>query len=267
MKDNRVGEIFYNTQGLKMWIKEYRKAMDVDIEFEDGFISYNKRYSDFKKGSIDNKNFKKNKKCHTQNSLNKNIYNNGYIGIGKETCTTNILTYKYWESMLERCYSDKYKMKNPKYKNVTCCEDWLCFQNFAKWYKDNFYTIDNERMELDKDILHKGNKIYAPENCCFVPSRINSLFVKCDAKRGNYPIGVNYRKDNNKYVARYSTVNNKIEIERVYLGQYNSSDEAFYKGYKPFKEQYIKQVAEEYKDKIPKQLYDAMMNYIVEITD
>jgi hypothetical protein len=32
-------------------------------------------------------------------------------------------------------------------------------------------------------------------------------------------------------------------------------------------ENYIKQVAEEYKDLIPKKLYDAMMSYIVEIND
>ena len=37
--------------------------------------------------------------------------------------------------------------------------------------------------------------------------------------------------------------------------------------YKTFKEQYIKQVANEYKDKIPKKLYDAMYRYEVEITD
>ena len=34
-----------------------------------------------------------------------------------------------------------------------------------------------------------------------------------------------------------------------------------------FKENYIKQVAEEYKDKIPDKLYEAMYNYKVEITD
>ena len=40
----------------------------------------------------------------------------------------------------------------------------------------------------------------------------------------------------------------------------------FYK-YKEFKEDYIKKVAEEYKDVIPQNLYNAMYNYVVEITD
>ena len=43
-------------------------------------------------------------------------------------------------------------------------------------------------------------------------------------------------------------------------------EEAF-RAYKQFKEDYIKQVADEYKDKIPQKLYDAMYNYKVDITD
>ena len=50
------------------------------------------------------------------------------------------------------------------------------------------------------------------------------------------------------------------------MGSFDSEEEAFY-AYKEFKEQYIKQVADEYKDKIPKKLYDAMYKYEVEITD
>lgn len=263
---NRTGEENINNQGLKMWIKEYRKAIDIDVEFEDGFISYNKRYGDFKNGAILNLKYKKSKKCHSRNSLDKKIYGNGYIGIGDETCTINILMYKCWESMIERCFSEKYKEKQPTYKDVTCCDKWLNYQNFAKWYYDNFYQIENERMELDKDILLKGNKIYSPDTCIFVPSRINSLFVKCDKARRDNPIGVNYRKDNGKYVARCNILNSNMKNERIYLGQYLTSNEAF-NVYKQFKENYIKQVADKYKNKIPNKLYIALYNWIVEITD
>ena len=48
---------------------------------------------------------------------------------------------------------------------------------------------------------------------------------------------------------------------------FDNKEDAFYDGYKPFKEAYIKEVAKDYKDKIPQNLYDAMINYVVEITD
>ena len=53
------------------------------------------------------------------------------------------------------------------------------------------------------------------------------------------------------------------------LGSYSTPERAFYLGYKPYKEDIIKQVAEiEFnKDNITKKCYEAMMKYEVEITD
>ena len=114
-------------------------------------------------------------------------------------------------------------------------------------------------MQLDKDILNKGNKIYSPNSCIFVPTRINQLFAKADALRGDFPIGVS--RSGNKFRTRLHILNGE-----KYLGTFNTPEEAFY-AYKTFKEQYIKEVAEEYKDKIPQKLYEAMYKYEVEITD
>ena len=49
---DRKGEVNYNNQGLKMTIITYRGCEDIDIQFEDGTIVYNKNYDNFKKGSI-----------------------------------------------------------------------------------------------------------------------------------------------------------------------------------------------------------------------
>ena len=51
-----------------------------------------------------------------------------------------------------------------------------------------------------------------------------------------------------------------------YLGLYITIEQAF-SAYKNFKENYIKEVADEYKDRIPQKLYDAMYRYEVEIDD
>lgn len=120
-------------------------------------------------------------------------------------------------------------------------------------------------MQLDKDMLYKGNKIYSPENCIFVPSRINKLLLKRQNYRGEYPIGVNYHKRDNIFEASCSIITNNNK-KKIYLGRFDNSEEAF-QIYKRFKENYIKQVADEYKNKIPKNLYDAMYKYKVEITD
>ena len=52
----------------------------------------------------------------------------------------------------------------------------------------------------------------------------------------------------------------------VYLGSYKTENEAF-QVYKKFKENLIKQIADEYKPYIPNKLYQAMYRYEIEITD
>lgn len=163
--------------------------------------------------------------------------------------------------MITRCYSNKQTSKRRTYKNCEVCKEWHNFQNFAKWYEENYYTISNQVMHLDKDILIKGNKIYSPNTCIFVPEKINILFVKADKIRGSLPIGVSWDKNINKYRSYYYT-NNK----RITIGFYNTPEVAF-QSYKIAKEKHIKEIAEEYKDLIPIKLYDAMYKYEVEIND
>ena len=123
-------------------------------------------------------------------------------------------------------------------------------------------------MHLDKDILCKGNKIYSPETCIFVPNNINILFVKRDKMRGEYPIGVNYHKQHKKLYVSCGIINKDNKHKQKFLGLFplDKPFQAFYT-YKQFKENYIKQVADEYRDLIPQKLYEAMYSYEVEIND
>lgn len=84
--------------------------------------------------------------------------------------------------------------KMATYKDCSVCDEWLCYANFEKWYDDNYYEVNNEEMNLDKDILVKENKIYSPNTCIFVPQRINALFIKGKGRRGQFPMGVSYDK-------------------------------------------------------------------------
>ena len=118
-------------------------------------------------------------------------------------------------------------------------------------------------MNLDKDILIKGNKVYSPDTCVFVPQNINKLFIKRDSSRGEFPIGVHYYKRNKKFGVVCSFGNSSSS---AYLGLYDTPEEAF-QVYKTFKENQIKQIANEYIDIIPTKLYQAMIEYEVEYDD
>ena len=247
LKD-RVGEINYNKYGTKMTIIEYKNYDNITIEFDDkNKTKLNTRYLYFKNGNL-------------ASLYDRTIVDVGYIGEGKNH-STNEQEYNRWADMIYRCYDPYMINKNLTYADCFVCEEWHNFQNYYKWEEKEYYDIPNETMNLDKDILIKGNKIYSPDTCILVPHKINMLFVKADKIRGDYPIGVFWREDRHKYVSKIS-MNNKTYT----LGHYDTIDEAF-AVYKQHKEDYIKEVADEYKDKIPKKLYNAMYKYKVEITD
>lgn len=170
-------------------------------------------------------------------------------------------SYEVWKNMIIRCYEKKRRRSWLAYEGCSVCQEWLTFSNFKKWFDKNYI----EGYQLDKDILVKGNKIYSPQNCCFVPSRINSLVVNRKNFRGKYPIGVTIKKcaQKIKYIAKF----NDVDV-RIFCGSFDTPEEAF-SAYKQCKESHIKKVAQEYYDKglITKMVYDALNNYKVEITD
>ena len=250
-KIDRTGEKGVNSFGSKMIITKYNNALDIDVYLPEYDYTINHvTYNNFKRGNI---------KCPYE----PRYYGIGYLGEGKYKMSENgkkTKCYNTWHNMLERCYNPKYQEKYPTYKDCEVCESWHNFQTFAEWYNDNYYQIHGEVMCLDKDILIKGNKIYSPETCVFVPEKINLLFIKSDNSRGNNPIGAHQLPSGN-YEVR---CNNGEESD--YLGRFDNIYEAFY-AYKVHKEKIIKQVADEYKEYIPQKLYHALYNYQVEITD
>lgn len=160
------------------------------------------------------------------------------IGIDDSTASSNQTAHYKWYRMLERCYSEIYLAKKPTYRGCCVCDEWLTFSNFEKWFSDpdNGYC---ERYHLDKDILVKGNKIYSPNTCCFVPQEINSLFIKDNSKRGSLPIGVT-----NGYKGSFvAQVNFSGVIQ--YLGKYDTKEQAF-NAYKKEKEVIVKILGDEY---------------------
>lgn len=240
-----VGKIFTTNFGTDFTVIDYINDSYVLIKFNDEY-GFEKvvELGNIKKGSI-------------RNPYDKTVFGIGCTGYDDDIKYKEI--YSIWHSIMQRCFSDDFKNKNRHYKDVTCYSEWLIYKNFEKWYLDNYYKIENEQMQIDKDILIKGNKIYSPQTCIIVPKNINVLFTNRRIERNGKILGFCQRGD------KYETYCNEFG-KRKFLGTFNSKEEAFY-AYKKEKEKYIKQVADLYKGKIPQKLYEAMYNYEVEITD
>lgn len=255
MKIDRVGEVSYNNFGNKMVIKEYTNSVNIVVNFEEFGYLKKTRYHDFKTGRV---------KC----PYDKNYSGLGYIGVGKYSITDSdgnkTKIYRTWQNIIDRCYKDR-KSSRDYYKNSIVCDEWHNFQNFAKWCEENYYEVDEEEMQLDKDIVQKGNKIYSPETCVFVPKRINTLLINNKRSRGEYPIGVCWNKRDEVFCVHCSIIENGRKINK-FIGNYSDSDSAFNR-YKEFKESYIRNVADNYADKIPKRVYNALINYRIEKED
>ena len=165
-----------------------------------------------------------------------------------------------WNDMLTRCYANRNDM--PTYKGCEVSNSWKHASNF---YNDirklSNYEMIFKGYQLDKDILVKGNKIYECGKCCIVPKDINNVLVKSDNIRGELPIGVRFHKGLNKYTAQISCFG-----KQVYLGSYSNTTDAF-TAYKVAKEAYIRELADKYCDSLTENVYDALVNYKVEITD
>ena len=249
-KIDRTNEIGVNNNGERMIIIRYGYRRDIDVQFDDGTIVEHRAYKDFLKGSI-------------RNPMTPSLFGVGFIGKGRfkphDGNGKPTKCYEVWKDMLRRCYDSKYQEKKPTYKGCRVCQEWWNFQKFAEWYYSHFYEIEGQIMNLDKDILCKGNKVYSANTCVFVPVSINVLFIKSNKARGECPIGVS--KVCNKFQAHLNKYN-----KLIHLGTYDTPKEAFL-AYKQAKEDYIKQIAEEYKLLIPLELYEAMINYEVEIDD
>ena len=242
--NERLGETRLNKQGTMMKIVRYGSYTDIDVEFMDDFhyIKEHQAYVNFKNGGI-------------KNPYDRTTYGVGYLGDGIYMAKENnkiVEGYRVWHDIMRRCYSEHSKDRFPAYYHIcTVSEEWHDYQNFAKWFNDNKYEV-NERLHIDKDILCPGNKKYCEEMCMLVPQRINMLFANKPNKRG-LPNGIVQYKHG--FLVKYA---------REEYGIKETLDEAF-ELYADKKKEAIINIANEYKSVIPNKLYEALLSYEVRI--
>lgn len=127
--------------------------------------------------------------------------------------------YEVWQDMLRRCYSEKCQKKQPTYVGCSVDPEWHIFSNFRSWAE----TKNTKGMQLDKDIIFPGNKVYSPESCVFVTGALNKFLTNSARKRGQFLIGVSFCKRLNKFK---SQCNDPFKSKLEYLGLFESETEA-----------------------------------------
>jgi hypothetical protein len=127
--------------------------------------------------------------------------------------------YRAWKNMLTRCHDPKYQAANPTYIGCSVVPEWHVFMTFRAWMLER----DWRGMQLDKDLLFPGNKVYGPEACAFISRELNSFTTDSAATRGEFPIGVCWHKQIGKFQAR---CRNPFTDKQEHLGYFTCQDAA-----------------------------------------
>lgn len=78
-----------------------------------------------------------------------------------------------WSSMHKRVVEDICYVR----QNVEICDEWYEFDAFLEWYVENYYEVDGEYVALDKDLFSGYRKLYSPDTCVFLPTKLNTFLV------------------------------------------------------------------------------------------
>lgn len=179
----------------------------------------------------------------------------GYVnGKQKKKLVWECPYYRTWRSMLKRCYFAKYQDRQPTYKGCSVSDEWLTFSVFKSWME----CQDWEGMQLDKDILFEGNKVYSAETCVFVTPIVNSFTIDSGATRGEWLIGVCLVKEKSKFK---SVCCNPFTKKQEHLGYFTCESEA-HQAWLKRKLELAHLVAEEQTDeRVAKALIERYTNY------
>lgn len=119
----------------------------------------------------------------------------------------NSQIHRLWFNVYNRCYNRKWQEKwNKKYVGHTMSDEVLNnkYESFFPFVEENYYEVEEEKVDLDHDILKHGNTIYGLDYMIFAPHSINVLYEQLELGKTNiiynsktktYTVKVYYEKD------------------------------------------------------------------------
>lgn len=243
----KVGDIFPTNNCGDVEVLQYTSTINCDVRFINTGSIVNVYASNLRKGTV-------------RDPLHRWCCGVGYLGVGPHKTLIVLERKKYihtreyaaWSHIMSRCYGYASKRKtNVCYNDITICEEWHNFQNFAEWYLKNKPIVDIP-LHIDKDLKVPGSKQYSPATCSFVPCRINSLFTGwLESKK--ISTGVILYKPTGKYVVKICNTSDS-ENKEHYVGTFDNEAEAK-SAYIYHKVKIVKDVADFYKDVLDPVVY------------
>lgn len=241
----KVGDVFQLTGGGCCTVVEYQSWDKVRIRHNDSYAHEALvQSSHLRRGSV-------------KNPYWPTVYGVGFVGSGEHAASENkspTREYTIWIGMIQRCYDEKTQSKYPTYIGVTVCNEWHNFQSFAAWLKAQ-RNWGREGFHIDKDLTVAGSKVYSPSTCALVPSPVNRSITACDSARGDFPVGVVFKKRDSRFYAQMN-----VDGVMRHIGSYASADEAF-SAYKAKKKDSLRQLAEKYKKDISETIYKNLCSW------
>lgn len=171
--------------------------------------------------------------------------------------------YDTWKQMLRRVYSDKLHEKFPTYSNVKVCDEWLKLSNFYSWMSSiDWKDYNGKKMQLDKDFILRGNKLYCPEYCAFIPHQVNSFVKLKPLFAKDLPLGVVEKPLSGGGVTYEAACKDPFKRYRRYLGYFSTPKEA-HETWRKTKHSYACELAESglVKDPRVKEALKQMFSY------
>ena len=188
------------------------------------------------------------------------VYNFGIYEDGKYKAKKNgkhTKEYLVWHSMISRCHNKNYHGSD-NYENIKICDEWKYFQNFANWFNDNYYELNEESIVLEKDFktfAYGLDKIYSPQNCMFLPQSLNKTITFQHNVKRNLPVGVRLSCNKNK---PYTIQQICKDYSRVI---FETKEEAYEKYLELTYDRLYKYI-EKYKSKIPFENINVIKDFI-----
>jgi hypothetical protein len=173
-------------------------------------------------------------------------------GINDVKGSSRTWQYCLWMNMLKRCYANN--NGDPSYIGCEVSEQFLTLSNFIAWV--NKFGKPLNGWCLDKDLLGNG-RLYSEDTCCFLPSTINLVFKSHNYSAIGLLPGVSQQPGSGRFKAKRSMYG-KV----VCLGTFSTQEEA-HQAYVVATENYVHELAEEYKDLLAANVYEALKAYSI----